>query len=139
MTMKTQYSPMWKSSSQTRKQRKYRFNAPLHARHTMLSAHLSKELRKEMGFRAIPVRKGDEVAVTTGEHKKMKGTVTRVDMKALKVYVDSVKKRKVSGQEVEIPIDPSNLKITKLMMDDPKRKKVAQRKKKGKNEGGSSQ
>ena len=120
---------MWKSSSQTRKQRKYRFNAPLHARHKMLAAHLSKELRKEMGFRSIPLRKGDEVAVMTGEYKKMKGTITRVDMKMLKIYVDSVKKKKVSGQEVEMAIDPSNLKITKLIMDDSKRKKTTQRKK----------
>src|SRR3989344_7349405 len=103
--MKTKYSPMWKSSSQTRKQRKYRFNAPLHARHKMLAAHLSKELRKEMGFRSIPLRKGDEVAVMTGEYKKMKGTITRVDMKMLKVYVNSVKRKKVSGQEIEVPVD----------------------------------
>ena len=120
---------MWKSSSQTRKQRKYRFNAPLHARHKMLAAHLSKELRKEMGFRSIPLRKGDEVAVMTGEYKKMKGTITRVDMKVLKVYVNSVKRKKVSGQEIEVPVDPSNLKITKLIMDDSKRKKTTQRKK----------
>src|SRR3989344_2783300 len=118
--MKTKYSPMWKSSSQTRKQRKYRFNAPLHARHKMLSAHLSKELRKDVGFRSMPLRKGDEVSVMVGEHKKMKGTITRVDMKALKGYVDSIKKRKLSGQEVEIPLDPSTLKIMKFNSDDAK-------------------
>ncbi|MBI2172674.1 MAG: 50S ribosomal protein L24 [Candidatus Aenigmarchaeota archaeon] len=127
--MKKKYSPAWKSSVQRRKQRKYRYNAPLHARHKMLSAHLSRELRKDFGFRSMALRKGDEVTVMNGENRKMKGSVTRVDMKSLKVYVDGIKKRKVSGQEVEIPIDPSNLKITKLNLEDPKRKKIAERKK----------
>ena len=77
--MKTKYSPMWKSSSQTRKQRKYRFNAPLHARHKMLAAHLSKELRKEMGFRSIPLRKGDEVAVKLSQKAKEGSLLYKVE------------------------------------------------------------
>ncbi len=127
--MKKTYSPAWKSSIQRRKQRKYRYNAPLHARHAMLSAHLSKELRKELGFRSMPLRKGDEVTIMNGENRKMKGSIMRVDMKNLKVYVEGIKKRKVSGQEVEIPLEPSNLKITRLNLEDPKRKKIVERKK----------
>ncbi|MBI2580003.1 MAG: 50S ribosomal protein L24 [Candidatus Aenigmarchaeota archaeon] len=128
--MKTLYSPTWKSSSQTRKQRKYRHNAPLHARRKLLAAHLSRELRKEYGFRSIPLRKGDDVAVMTGEFRKMKGAVMRVDMKRLKIYVEGVKRRKISGQEVEVPFEPSNLKITKLNLDDKNRKKIVERKRK---------
>lgn len=132
MIMKNTYSPTWKSSAQTRKQRKYRFNAPLHARRKMLSAHLSKELRKEYDFRSISVRKGDEVAVMTGEHRKKKGAIMKVDMKRLKVYVEGVKRRKISGQEIEVPFDPSNLKITKLNLDDSRRKKMIERKRSSK-------
>ncbi|MDI6720863.1 MAG: 50S ribosomal protein L24 [Candidatus Aenigmarchaeota archaeon] len=130
--MKTLYSPAWKSSAQTRKQRKYRYNAPLHARHRMLSAHLSKELRKEMGFRSLPLRKGDEVAVMKGEFKKSRGKVLRADLKELRVYIEGIKRKKVSGQEVDVPLDPSNLKITKLNLDDSRRKKAVERKKQAK-------
>lgn len=126
--MKKQFSPKWVSSTQTRKQRKYRANAPLHLRRSMLSAHLSKDLRKEYRTRAISVRVGDEVTVTRGEYRKKSGKITAVDMKKLKIFVDSVKRKKVSGEEKEIPIDPSNVKITKLNMDDVRRKKFMKRK-----------
>ena len=49
--MKKKYSNSWKGSKQPRKQRKYRANAPLHTRHKMASANLSKELRKKYSKR----------------------------------------------------------------------------------------
>ena len=49
--MKKDFSKSWKSSRQPRKQRKYVFNAPLHIRHKLVSANLSKELRKKYGKR----------------------------------------------------------------------------------------
>ncbi|MBI2579181.1 MAG: 50S ribosomal protein L24 [Candidatus Aenigmarchaeota archaeon] len=123
------FSKQWVSSSQPRKQRKYRYNAPLHLRHRMLAAHLSRELRKEYGKRSLPVRKDDEVVVITGSHKGSKGKVSRVDMKEMKVYMENAKRKKVSGQEVQAPIDPSNVVITKLNLDDSERKKILERKK----------
>ena len=119
--MKKNYSNKWISSKQRRKQRKYRANAPLHVRHNLISAHLDKPLRKDYKRRSVPLKKGDEVKVMCGSYKKKEGKITRIDMKSLKVYVDNVKKKKVSGQEIEVPIDPSNLKIIKLNLDDPKR------------------
>jgi large subunit ribosomal protein L24 len=125
--MKRKFSNHWKSSKQPRKQRKFRHNAPLHVRQKLVSATLDKSLRKEFKTRSLPVRKNDEVQVMRGEFKKMKGKVSRVDLKKMKVYVEGIKRKKSSGQEVLIPIDPSNVKIVKLYTDDKKRLKSGRR------------
>lgn len=114
-------------STQPRKQRKYRYNAPMHVRRRLVSAHLEKALRKEYKKRSLPVRKGDEVKITRGNFAGVRGKVSRVDLKSLKVYIDSAKVKKVSGQEVEAAIDPSNIMITKLEFDDKKRRKFLTR------------
>ncbi len=126
--MKTQFSRSWISSKQPRKQRKYRYNAPLHIRQKLVSAHLDKALKKLYKKRALSVREGDEVVVVRGAFRKQHGKIIRVDLKKLKIYVDNVKRKKVSGQEVEVSIDPSNVIITKLNMDDKKRQKFLRRK-----------
>lgn len=121
--MKTQFSRHWIRSAQPRKQRKYRYNAPMHVRRKLVSAHLEKGLRKDYNKRSLPVRKGDEVRVTRGKFAGTKGKISRVDLKRLKIYIENAKVKKVSGQEVELPIDPSNVVITNLNLDDKKRKK----------------
>lgn len=126
--MKKQFSRKWISSKQPRKQRKYRYNAPLHIRQKMLSAHLDKALHKEYKKRSMPVRVGDEVIVMRGKFRKKSGKISAVDMRSLKIYIDTIKRKKVSGEEKEIPIDPSNVRITKLNIDDVKRKKILKRK-----------
>ena len=126
--MKKQWSKKWVSSTQPRKQRKYRYNAPNHIRHKFLSAHLSKELRKQFKKRSIPLRKGDEVEVMVGTFRKTRGLVERVDMKRLKVYVEGVKVKKVDGSQVSKSINPSNLKIVKLNLSDKMRVRIFERK-----------
>ena len=122
--MKNEFSKTWNSSTQPRKQRKFRHNAPLHIRQKLVSAALDKILRKVVGKRSLPVRKGDDVVIMRGEFKKTSGKVSRVDLKKLKVYIDSVKSKKGSGQEIEAPIDPSNIKIINLGSDDKRRIKL---------------
>lgn len=122
------WSRSWISSTQRRKQRKYRENAPNHIRQKMVSVNLDKPLRKDYKKRSLPVRKGDEVVVMRGSHRGKAGKITKVVLKSLTVYVDNVKIKKVSGQEVIDPIDPSNLKITKLNLDDKNRMKFIKRK-----------
>jgi len=126
--MKKEWSREWVRSIQPRKQRKYRYNAPLHIRHKLVSAHLSLELRKKYGKRSIPLRKGDEVKIMRGEFKGLKGIIERVDLKKLKVYIDTLKTKKSDGSEVLRAIDPSNLMITSLNLDDKMRLKVLERK-----------
>lgn len=128
--MRKNFSKHWKSSKQPRKQRKYRFNAPLHIRRKMLSAHLDKVLREKYNTRAFPVRTGDVVVAMRGKFKNKKGKVVKVDLKKLKIYVDEFKTKKATGQEVYVPIDPSNVKIVELNLSDKKRLKRLESKKK---------
>ncbi len=109
-------------SSKPRKQRKRHFNAPLHVRQKKMAAPLSKELREKYKRRSIPVRSGDTVKVVRGDFAGVEGKVTRVDLKKYKIYVDKVKRRKVNGEEVLVPIHPSNVIIVDLNLEDAKRK-----------------
>jgi large subunit ribosomal protein L24 len=119
-------------SKKPSKQRKFLYQAPLHIRHKFLSAHLSKELRKEWNRRSLSLRKGDEVKVMKGKFKGTKGKISKIDLKELKIYIENVKRRKVSGEEVHVPIRPANLLILNPDLKDPKRKKILQRSKGGK-------
>ena len=84
--MKKLWSKEWKASSQKRKQRKYIFKSPLHIKHRLIAASLSKELRKEHNTRSVPIRKGDTVRVMAGQFKDLSGKVSRVSLSKLKVY-----------------------------------------------------
>ena len=125
--MKKKWSVKWKASRQPRKQRKYVYNAPLHVKRKLISAHLSEELRKRFGKRSIPVRKGDEVVVMVGTQKKTRGSVEKVDVGNGKVYVQGIKSKKVDGSEVPRPLRASNIMIVKLNLDDKRRQAVFER------------
>ena len=81
------------ASIQPRKQRKFRYNAPIHVRGAFLHATLADDLRKKYGKRSFRVVTGDTVKVLRGEFA---GDVPR-------------------------PIDPSKVMITKLNLKDAKR------------------
>ena len=117
-------------SKKPSKQRKAFYQAPLHKKHKFLAAHLSKPLREQMKKRSLPLRKGDEVVVMRGKFSGTSGKISKVDLARLRVYMENVKKKKVSGQEFQVPLHPSNLMITNPVMDDPKRKEILERGKK---------
>lgn len=125
--MKKKFSSKWKSSKQPRKQRKYRHNAPLHTRQRMVSSHLSPDLKKAYGKRSLPLRRGDEVLVITGEHSGRKSKVERIDLKSMKALLVDIKRKKATGQEVHIPLDPSNLMIVNADTSDKRRMKKVRR------------
>ena len=108
-------------SSQPRKQRKYRYQAPLHIRHKFMGAMLSDELREKHGIKSLPVRTGDTIKVLRGDHKGTEGKVSVVDLKKMTITVDGVSVAKSDGTEVPRPIHPSKVMITKLELKDEKR------------------
>lgn len=122
------FSKAWKSSKQKRKQRKYRYKAPLHIRHKLIAANLSKELRKRYDRRSLPLRKGDTVKVTRGSFKKKTGKIGAIDLYNLKVFIEGIQQSKRDGTKVNVPFEPSNLQITELDLEDKKRMKVIERK-----------
>jgi len=126
--MNKEFSTKWVSSTRPAKQRKYRYNAPLHIRHKFLSVHLSKELRTKYGRRNIVVIKGDKVKVLRGQYKGRENKVERVDIKSTRVYITGIDRQKKDGSKSIIPIQPSNLMITELKLDDKKRKESLEKK-----------
>ena len=126
--MKKKFSTKWKASRQKRKQRKYRFNADLHIRKKMVSAHLSKELRKKYSKRSTSLRKNDVVKVMRGSFKGKTGKINIINLKKLKVSIEGLQKQKKDGTKINIFFNPSNLQITELNLEDRKRLQVLERK-----------
>lgn len=119
--MKKEWSSSWKSSKLPRKQRKYRYNAPLHVKQKFLGVHLSKELRKKYGKRSIGVRKGDSVKIMRGQFAGKAGKVNSVYLKRSRVAVEGIDNIKKDGTKRPYPLQPSNLMLTELNLDDKMR------------------
>ncbi len=121
--VKKKFSKDWNKSKKPGKQRKYRFNAPLHLRQKFVSVHLSKELRTKYKKRNLVVKKGDIVIILRGQYRKKTGKVARVDIKKSKVFIEGIESVKKDGTKTLYPFTPSNLLITELNLD-KKRLKV---------------
>ena len=117
------FSKSWKSSSKPRKQRKYRLNAPLHIKQKFVHAHISKDLRKKHGRRSISLRKGDKVKIMRGQFKKHEGKVEKVDLKKARIFVNGVELTKKDGTKKLLALNPSNIMVTELNLDDKLRQK----------------
>ncbi len=114
-------------SKQPRKQRKTRYNAPLHIRHKFMSAPLSEALRDKYEKRSFPVRKGDTVRVMRGDDKGKEGKVRSVDLKRERITVEGVVVARSDLSEVPRSIHPSNVMITKIDLKDKLRESALMR------------
>lgn len=119
--MEKKFSKAWIASKQPRKQRKYLANAPIHIKKKMAGANLSKELRKKYGKRSMTLRKGDTVKVMRGKFKKKEGKVTSVSPGTFNVQVEGIQRKKQDGSKVSVKLQPSNLQIILLNLEDTKR------------------
>ena len=108
-------------SAQPRKQRKALYNAPAHLKSDFLSAPLSKELAEQYHRKSARVVKGDTVKVLRGDEKGDEGVVDAVDTKTARVIVHGVSSTKADGTEVPRPVHASNVRITKLNLNDKRR------------------
>jgi len=120
--MKAEWSKDWNSSIKPRKQRKFRYNAPLHIKQKFVTVHLSPELRKKYTMRSTNLRKGDKIIIIRGQHRKKKGNVDRVMLRRGKVFVEGIESVKKEGTTTQIALEPTNLMITELNLDDKKRR-----------------
>jgi len=121
MTQK-KFSTAWKKSEHPGKQRKYRYNAPLHVRQKLVHVHLCAELRKKYGTRNVQVRVGDKVKILRGQFVKKEGKVERVNLKRERIYVSGAENIKKDGTKLPAQLHPSNLMIIDLNLEDKKRK-----------------
>eukprot|EP00923_Selenidium_pygospionis_P019421 GHVN01034000.1.p1 GENE.GHVN01034000.1~~GHVN01034000.1.p1 ORF type:complete len:139 (+),score=19.35 GHVN01034000.1:56-472(+) len=103
-------------SSSRRVSRRRHFQASSGRRRIIMSAPLSKELRKLHNVRSVPIRKDDIVCVDAGKAREATGKVIRCYRKKWKIYIEGLQRRKANGDTVSIGIHPSNVTITKLML-----------------------
>jgi ribosomal protein uL24 len=85
------FSKAWNSSSARKKQRKFRFQAPLHISGKFLNVHLDKALRTKYSTRAIRVITGDKVQIMRGSFKGKDGnyyTRRSIDPETFGLYFD---------------------------------------------------
>ena len=108
-------------SEQPRKQRKARYQAPLHVKTKYLNAPLSAALQEQYKKKTLRVIKGDTVKVTRGDFVGDEGLVDAVDTKKSKIVVHGVSSTKADGTEVPRGIDASNVQVTKLNLADKRR------------------
>ncbi len=120
-------------TSSRRKNRQRHFTAPSHIRRKVMSAPLSKELRKKYNVRSIPIRKDDEVQVfaaqsskprypavlyshsassqvTRGHYKgQQTGKVLQCYRRKYVVHVERIQREKANGATVHVGLHPSNV------------------------------
>jgi large subunit ribosomal protein L24 len=94
-----------------------------------MSAPLSRELVASRGAKTLPVRKGDTVRIQRGDNKGFEGKVSRVDLKAFRIYMEGLTREKVDGTNIFLPVHPSKVEIRNLNLDDKRRKAILDRKK----------
>ncbi len=112
------------SSKSPRKQRRRIYKSPLHTHKRLMRCKLDEFLREDYGFRSMVVKKGDLVRIMRGQFRDTEGKVVKVDYRHVRVYVESGTTTKADGKEVQIPLHPSNLKITELELDDERKKLI---------------
>ena len=82
------------------------------------AASLSSELRKKFGKRSARINKGDTVKILRGEFYGTAGKVTKILTQKNSITVDGVKREKVKGEKIDVPIHATNVIITALNDDD---------------------
>ncbi|MBI4894537.1 MAG: 50S ribosomal protein L24 [Candidatus Aenigmarchaeota archaeon] len=109
-------------------QRRDDHQADLSQRRDVLAAHLSKELRKQYKRRSMSLRKGDEVKIIRGEHFGKVGEIVDIDLKKYMIFVNGVTIKRTVGTEKQVAIEPSNVVITSMKLDDNMRQRILLRK-----------
>lgn len=87
---------------------------------------LSEDLRQKYKKKTVRPRKGDSVKIVRGGFKGIEGKVSRVDGGKGKLFVEGVNREKIAGGTALAAIDPSNVIITSLDLDDKLRKRKVQ-------------
>lgn len=115
-------------SAQPRKQRKFRYNAPMHVRQKFVHAHVSKELAGKLGIkrRSLAVREGDTVKIMAGSYRSKSGKVSGVNLKNGKILIEGVARKTAKGKEVLLSISASSVYLTELDLNDQKRKQAVE-------------
>jgi large subunit ribosomal protein L24 len=100
------------------------FNAPAHIRHKQMAAPLSSELTASKAQKLCPYERRHR-SHSRGDNKGFEGKVSRVDLKAYRIYMEGLTREKVDGTNIFIAVHPSKVQIRKLNLDDKYRKETS--------------
>ena len=103
-------------SSKKRTNRRNYYKADSNKKRIFMSSKLDKNLRKNYDLKTIPLRKGDEVKITRGNHKGKVGKIVQISRKGMFLYINTVTFKKMKGDEAYSPVHPSNVEILKLVL-----------------------
>ena len=101
-----------------------------HKRSAEVRSPLSKNLGNEYGKGNARVVKGDTVKILRGEYKNVEGKVERVNTERSTLIIEGVQKEVAKGGKVKAHIHSSNVMITSINTQDPRRKTTIQKTKK---------
>ena len=110
------------------KQRKMMYQAPLNERYKRFAAPLSAKLKELHNTNSLPVKTGDTVMIMRGDRKGTEGKISQVDRKHYRIFIEGANREKVDGTNIPVPIHPSKVMITRLNLDDKRRKELLKRK-----------
>jgi large subunit ribosomal protein L24 len=129
-------------SKKAGKQRMSQRDAPTHIKRKRMRARLVSEDPDLRQVRSVTIRVGDEVEVTRGDFSHpnsvksdsrgkrlgqprgragVKAKVASVDTKRGLIFVDGLTQTTADGKEEAVPVNPSNVIVTKLFEGDPVR------------------
>ena len=91
------------------------------------SSMLSKQLSEEYKTRSMGVISGDTVSIMRGAHKGIEGKVTKVNYKKNFLHIEGVTMEKANGDTIFVPLSPSKVMITKINLEDKRRKDILDR------------
>jgi large subunit ribosomal protein L24 len=96
-------------STKPRKQRHMLYNAPLHKKHRMMSAHLAENLLLKYDRRSLPVVKGDTVKIMRGNFRGHEDKISKVNLIDQTVEIEGVTLTTAKGTKIAKPIHASTL------------------------------
>ncbi|MFQ6060057.1 MAG: 50S ribosomal protein L24 [Thermoplasmata archaeon] len=108
-------------SRKARKQRKRRWEAPLHKRMKMMRGHLAPKYLEAGKRRSLTLRKGDQVRIMRGEFRGEEGKVEEVDLKNMVITIEGITQAKADESQSARRVHPSNIMILKPDMSDRRR------------------
>ena len=82
------------------------------------SSMLSTELREKYKRKSLRPRTGDSVRIVKGEFQGVEGKITKVNSSDGRLSVEGVSREKMKGGTAPVPIEPSNVILTSLNLDD---------------------
>ncbi len=94
----------------------------------MLRTNVSEEIEKKYQKTAVRVIKGDKIKIVKGQHEGKTGKVEKVFTKKMKLQISELTISKRDGTKVPYLINPNNVIITELNLEDKKRQEILKRK-----------